>query len=295
MNWLSGSKTPHTGRGTWHIIARKASVLGAALLLSGCGLLSLAYNQLPNLSYWWLDDYFDFNTAQSTQVRNGLDALALWHKQNELQPYATLLDQASTLATNGFTAEQACQWMDTATARVDALVAQAAPLAVPVMASLTAAQLAHYQGYIDERNEQWQDEQLRASPQDQLAFRLERSLKQLERFYGRLSTEQQAQVSQLLASSSYQASEAFERRTANQARLWAWLQAVQQAPVANHGAMAQGLLDVWHTSKQWPQARRLQWCEQVVAFHDIMSPAQRQTASETLAAYAQDLRAIASK
>ena len=81
MNWLSGSKTPQTGRGTWHIIARKTSVLGAALLLSGCGLLSLAYNQLPNLSYWWLDDYFDFNTAQSTQVRNGLDALALWHKQ----------------------------------------------------------------------------------------------------------------------------------------------------------------------------------------------------------------------
>ena len=292
MNWLSGSKQRQTGRFNWPIIASRTTMLLASLLLAGCGALGLAYSQLPTLSYWWLDDYFDFNSTQSAQVRNGLDAVAVWHKQTELEPYGVLLDQASALAASSFTPAQACRWVDSATQRADAFVAQAAPLAVPAMATLTPVQLEHYNAYIAERNAKWQDEQLTGAPQERLAFRLERSLKQLERFYGNLTTAQERLVEQRLSSSSYEASEAFDRRLANQAKLLDWLKRVRGAGPDSFDGYAQELRGVWRDSMQWPQAKRLQWCQQVVDFHTIMTPAQRQTASETLAAYARDFRAL---
>lgn len=292
MNWLSGSKQRHTRRGTLGIIAARASMLFAALVLVGCSAMGLAYQQLPNLSYWWLDDYFDFNSAQSAQVRNGLDSVAQWHQQTQLEPYAQLLDRASALATTRFTAQQACLWLNDATQRAGDIATQVAPLAVPIMASLGPKQLVHYQAYIDKRNAKWRDEQLDATPQERLEFRLERSIKQLNRFYGSLSSAQKASVAQVLAASSYQPEQGFERRLANQARVYAWLQNVSGAQADSYAQHAQALQALWATSMQWPAPRQLQWCQQLVDFHTIMTPAQRQTASDTLAAYARDLRSL---
>ncbi|UFS55630.1 DUF6279 family lipoprotein [Comamonadaceae bacterium M7527] len=265
-------------------------MLFAALLLAGCSAIGLAYQQLPNLSYWWLDDYFDFNSAQSAQVRNGLDRVAQWHQQTQPELYAQLLDQASAMATTNFTAQQACQWLSDATQRANDIAAQVAPLAVPIMASLEPRQLAHYQAYIDQRNAQWRDEQLDGTPQDRLNFRLERSVKQLKRFYGSVTSEQEANVAQLLAASDYQPEQGFERRLANQARVYAWLQDVSGAQADSHAQHAQALQTLWATSMQWPAARQLRWCQQLVDIHNIMTPAQQQTARDTLAAYARDLR-----
>ena len=292
MNWLSGSKQRHTRRSTLGIIAARASMLCAALLLAGCSALGLAYQQLPNLTYWWLDDYFNFTSEQSAQVRNGLDSVAQWHRQTQLEPYAQLLDSAGAMATKSFTAQQACQWLTDATQRANDIASQVAPLATPIMASLGPKQLAHYQAYLDERNAAWRDEQLDASPQDRLDFRLKRSIKQLKRFYGSVSSEQEAGVAQVLAASSYQPEQGFERRLANQARVYAWLQDVSGAPPASYAQHEQALQTLWTASMQWPAERQLAWCQQLVDFHNIMTPAQRQTASETLAAYARDLRSL---
>lgn len=292
MDWLSGSRQRHTRRCTFGIIAARASTLLAVLLLTGCGAIGLAYQQLPNLSYWWLDDYFDFNSAQSAQVRNGLDSVAQWHQQTQLEPYAQLLDRASAMATTSFTAQQACVWLNDATQRASDIATQVAPLAVPIMASLGPNQLAHYQAHIDERNAKWRDEQLDATPQERLAFRLERSVKQLNRFYGSVSSEQETGIAQILAANSYQPEQSFQRRLTNQARAYAWLQNVSGAHPDSYAQHAQALQTLWATSMQWPTQLQLRWCQQLVDFHNIMTPAQRQTASETLAAYARDLRSL---
>ena len=49
-----------------------ALVLGAALV--GCSAVKLAYNNLPEFGYWWLDSYVDFNGAQSPRVKEQLAA-----------------------------------------------------------------------------------------------------------------------------------------------------------------------------------------------------------------------------
>ena len=52
----------------WRIIG----VLVLAASLGACSTVRLAYNNLPELAYWWLDDYLDFTGAQSLRVREEL-------------------------------------------------------------------------------------------------------------------------------------------------------------------------------------------------------------------------------
>jgi hypothetical protein len=37
----------------------------AFLALQGCSAIKLGYQQLPTLSYWWLDSAISFNSEQS--------------------------------------------------------------------------------------------------------------------------------------------------------------------------------------------------------------------------------------
>ncbi len=73
----------------------KSAIIGAVLLLttllSGCGALRLVYGQAPELVYWWLDGYVDFDSAQSEKVRDDLGPLrrmAPCHPAARLRPAA---------------------------------------------------------------------------------------------------------------------------------------------------------------------------------------------------------------
>ena len=56
-------------------LARIIGVLLAAAVLAACSAVKLAYNNLPELSYWWLDGYLDFDGAQTPRVRDELTEL----------------------------------------------------------------------------------------------------------------------------------------------------------------------------------------------------------------------------
>ena len=56
-------------------LVRIIGALGLALALAGCSAIKLAYNNLPEVSYWWLDRYVDFTEGQSQQVREELSRL----------------------------------------------------------------------------------------------------------------------------------------------------------------------------------------------------------------------------
>ena len=49
-------------------LQRRLQIIGVLLLaalLGACSAVRLAYNNLPTVSYWWLDGYVDFDGAQS--------------------------------------------------------------------------------------------------------------------------------------------------------------------------------------------------------------------------------------
>ena len=86
-------------------------IIGALLVataLGACSAIQLAYNNLPTVSYWWLDGYLDFDGAQTPKVRDELARLLAWHRQNELPRIASLLKEAETMAPGEVTPEQVC-------------------------------------------------------------------------------------------------------------------------------------------------------------------------------------------
>ena len=87
----------------WVRLARIIGVLLAAAALAACSALKLAYNNLPELSYWWLDGYLDFDGAQTPRVRDDLAELLAWHRRHELPRLVELLRGAQALAPEDIT------------------------------------------------------------------------------------------------------------------------------------------------------------------------------------------------
>ena len=77
-------RSPAAGRRHWLSIIGTLMLLLTALNLSGCSTTRLAYNNAPTLAYWWLDAYFDFDSSQSLRMRNDLQSLQDWHRQEKL-------------------------------------------------------------------------------------------------------------------------------------------------------------------------------------------------------------------
>ena len=78
----------------WTRLPRIIALL-ALLALSGvlvaCSAVKAVYSQAPELAYWYLDSYVDFNGAQSLQVKAGLSKVQAWHRQTQLPAYIEIL------------------------------------------------------------------------------------------------------------------------------------------------------------------------------------------------------------
>ena len=94
------------------------ALVATLFTLGACSTARLAYNQAPNLLYWWLDGYMDFNGTQSGQARQDIDAFLAWHRSTELPTYARQLLQWQTLATQDISPAQACAQFDAVRAAV---------------------------------------------------------------------------------------------------------------------------------------------------------------------------------
>ena len=65
-----------------------------SLILAGCGMIDLAYNNAPSIVSSKIDDAFDLDARQNTQLDSRLDQFFVWHREEELIRYQQLLDQA---------------------------------------------------------------------------------------------------------------------------------------------------------------------------------------------------------
>ena len=79
------------------VVSRWAIIAALVLLsvgLTGCSAVRFGYNQAPELVYWWLDGYADFDDPQSRRVRDMLGQWFGWHRRTQLPDYANLLQRA---------------------------------------------------------------------------------------------------------------------------------------------------------------------------------------------------------
>lgn len=277
------------------IIAKRVVTLCLCLTLLGCSALKLLYNQLPTVSYWWLDGYFDVNDQQASNLKLGLRDVLAWHKANELPAITALLSDVERQLERPITGTQMCGWFTRFEPRVNAVLDRTAVMAAPILVTLTAEQLRHFDKAVAEKNAEWREKWLDASHEDLMESRLERAVQNLERVYGPISRQQTEAVRARLAKDAYDFEQDWQKRLRNQAAFRGWLAAYRGRALDTSEAKqaaAQSLQAVWRAAAEWRIEERQQICQLLADFHSLMTPAQWAQAVKTYQGYQKDLQSL---
>lgn len=267
------------------------------LLLQGCSAIKLGYQQLPTLSYWWLDSAISFNSEQSLRAKEALEQLHQWHRREELTGYADFLQRSAQWSQGTVESTQVCSAFTEVQTRLDRLMREAVRQAAPVAMMLGPRQLSHMARQLESKNEEWEKDWLRGDEQARMERRVERVVNRYSDFYGGLNAEQNALIKAQLAQSPWTAEWGRQDRQRRQKDLLATLQRVSQGQMP----VAQVENELWNVWQRWlkppdaagaalMQAMSQQACNNLTQLHNTTSPEQRQRAVRRIRAYERDLR-----
>ena len=266
------------------------------LALQGCSAIKLGYQQLPTLSYWWLDNTVSFSGNQTPAAKEAIDKLYQWHRSEELPGYAALLQRTAELSAGPVQPAQLCRVIDEVQARLDTLMRQAVAQAAPVAMALGPRQLSHMARHWEQQNEEWEKEWLQGDTDARMARRLDKALARYNSFYGELSATQTALIKTQLAQSPWTAEWGRRDRQRRQQDLLSTLQRITQSNMTQAQAEAQ-LWGVWQRWLQPPDAGQRavvqslsqRACENLAQLHNTTTPEQRVRVARRLRAYERDL------
>ncbi|MEI8031216.1 MAG: DUF6279 family lipoprotein [Comamonadaceae bacterium] len=281
-----------------HIIGALLSVL-LTLSLMGCSAVKLGYNNAPELGYWWLDSYLDFNEAQSIKLRADLTALQSWHRQSELPLYVNTLEKLQRLASADVNSAQLCVLFDELRPRLQALLDQAAPTVVALAPTLSETQLEHLARQFDKRSQKWRDEWQDGSASQRNARRVKQLTDRAELFYGRLEQAQLAALRAGVAGSIFDAGLSYRESQRRQQDALQTLRKIQDAQAEGLSvstemrALLERALNSPDASYRNYMDKSIQEsCRTFANLHNSTTPAQRLRLMETLKDYESDARAL---
>jgi cell division protein FtsN len=291
---------------SWTGIIRLLLAASVLALLGGCSAIKLAYNNLPDLGYWWVDGYADLNEVQSLQLRADLASLHTWHRKNELPRIAELLQQMQKSALADATPEQVCSLYGDIRNRIDAVVTQAEPGALALAMRLTPAQLQHLQARFDKGNKEWRRTRVTAERSERLDKRLASEVDRAEDFYGTLGERQRKVLQDAIAVSSMDPQRMYTERLRRQQDMVATLRAIAPglgAPAMEPAQAMAALRGYWERTVRSPdplyrsqaEAAVQENCATYARLHNSTTPEQRARAAARLAAYARDARELAAQ
>ncbi len=280
-------------------LIRGICLLGVAVVLSGCSLIQTTYNQLPRLVHFWLDRQVDLSSAQSDRVSVALEKWLVWHRQNELPKVAEELASWQSLVLKPVSGDEVCARFDVIEQWVFEWIHHLNADLTRLGLDLAPTQIAHLRKAYAKSNANWREDWMDGSPEDLLKHRVKRSREWADRLYGKLSTEQGRQLTQLAKDSVFDAPTSFERRKLRQGRVLGTLASWRdQAP-----SFEQAQLQMKETVNVWRQVpdpvmhaqqeRLTRYnCQAIADFHQQTSPAQRAYAVKVLQGYEADVRAL---
>jgi len=280
-------------------VARIIGVLLAAAALGACSAIKLAYNNLPTVSYWRLDAYLDFNGAQTPKVRDELEQLLAWHRQNELPRIASLLQEAQALAPGEVTPAQVCAMTDRIRERLLAVTERAEPAGTELALSLSESQLQQLERKYAKVNAEYRKGWLERTPAQVQEKRYDRALDRAEDFYGRLTDEQRDLLKQQAAQSVFDPRLTDAERRRRQQDALAVLRgfvAGKPSPAEARAALHDYIQRIaepppgpWRDQQQ---ALLQEGCRNTAALHNSTTASQRAQAVRRLQAYQEDLRQL---
>ena len=285
------------------IIAASVAAVVVSASLSGCSAIKLGYNQLPEISSWWLDNYINFTDTQATQAKQALKKLHVWHRKEELPLVADLLVQAQNMAPQNISTQQACEVWGKLEKRIESVALESSRLATPIVLQLTPKQLRHLEKQWAVKNEEWKKDWLQPNADDRLKKRLDATVDRFSDFYGDLSNEQIKLLRLQIEQSLWSPEVAIQNRIKRQQSQLQVLQTLTQDASKPGFNLTQAENTVLQLSLQSvrPQDPALlnlqlqleqQACLNFSQFHNTTTPAQRQKAQRRLRAYEKDIREL---
>lgn len=281
-------------------VARIIGLLSLLVALAGCSAIRLGYNNLAELSYWWLDGYLDFDDAQAQRVREDLARLHLWHRTQELPKLSQFAVRVEKLLAADVTAEQVCALEPELRERLAAVRERAEPAIVSTALTLTAAQLQHLEHKYSQNNREYTRDWIRRTPAEQVDRRMKQVLDRAETVYGTLDEKQRAVLRQQLQASSHDPAVILaERRRRQQDTLAVLGRLVNQpTPIPEARQAMRGLMDRQLTSpdpayRAYADTARQDFCRVAATLHNATTPSQREHAVRRLRAWQRDFAELA--
>ena len=273
-----------------------------AFFLQACSAVKLGYNQAPDIAYWWLDSYIDFNGQQTPKVRDELTRLFAWHRSTELPKYTALLQKTQAQMPRDVSAEQVCAVYGEARALYNNITEKIQPAVVDLSSSLGVEQIDHLARQYAKKNEEYQRDYLKGSAGDRAAKRLKQAVERSETVYGKLEEPQIAAIKKAIASSSFDAAVWLkERMRRQQDALQIMRKIVAERPDSPavqsllRGYLSRSLVSPDPVYRAYAEKMTQESCMSFSDVHATTSAAQRVKAAQTLQGYAADFSALAAQ
>jgi Family of unknown function (DUF6279) len=165
-------------------------VVATLLLISACSGTSLVYNRLDFLVPWYVDDYAELTQEQKAYLDELLAPFLIWHREQELPAYITLLERIEAslkqpLTTAGVAAifvefEQA--WLR--------LEKEALQRLLDLGTRLSDAQMASFLEVLWDRQQEYEEEYLTRTDEEFYQDSYENLLDSVHDYLGNLSEKQ---------------------------------------------------------------------------------------------------------
>lgn len=176
-------------RGWW----RAGRCLAAGLLLlivAPACTTGLVYQRMDWVVSWYVSGFVTLSDRQDEQLRAVVRKTMAWHRETQLPRYVGLLEELAANADAPVSAEQLEARYQQVSGYLDDFLRQVIPDVAPLLRTLSAAQLDELQENLEEDNQDLWDELAGATPEKRQARRNRTAVRSLQRFVGRLSSEQ---------------------------------------------------------------------------------------------------------
>ena len=274
-------------------------MLVALSLLGACSALRLGYSQAPELAYWYLDGYVDFNKTQTPKVREALTDWFKWNRSTQLPDYAALLAKAEVQLASNVTPAQACQWFDDVSGRLEAGLERALPSMADVVLTATPEQLQNLEKRFAKGNKELLADFAQPDPDDRLKAAVKRSVERAESLYGKLDDTQRERVTAAVSASPFDVELWVAERKARQQDV---LQTVRRllSEKASNEQVQTAVRVLVERSRRSPRANYAAYQQRLTQYnctvaaqtHNATTPAQRKFAAQKLKGWEGDLRAL---
>lgn len=281
-----------------HIIGALMGLLLAAGL-AGCSAIQLGYQNAPSLSYWWLDRYLDFTESQSLLLRQELDTLHAWHRQQQLPLYLNTLGKIQNMVRAETTPEQVCGLYSELRAHYQAALDQSTLVAATLVPLLDNRQLTHLAQQFDKRNQKWRQDWQALSAEQRHDKRVKQQAERAEMFYGRLEERHLAALRNGLSAVPLDVQLLLREATRRQQDTLQTLRNLRhdKATATNAATALRALSERWLDSpdplyRDYTRQTTQALCKTYSALHNASTKTQREHFAQTLQDYRDDIRAL---